>query len=132
MKKMFMMVVVTMIMVLGFITPVKAETISQKMLEMRVRHEVADYEESISDGIMEEEALLKAIEFSVDYEDLGNGIYDICIKFVIYTKYEYEYHFTYDAYDDYELADYGVKDGKRLSTKELNKYLEEKFPELFV
>lgn len=130
-KKVVIMVSLVMVLMLGVIVNVKAETVSQKMLDNRIRHEISELESDISDSLCDSEARVRAIDFSVDYEDLKDGIYNICVKFVFYTKYEYEYHFVYDAYDDYNIAEYGVRNGVRMESTDLSKYIEDKFPGLW-
>ena len=122
----------TVVMVMNFGVNVKAETVSKVLMENRVRREVSGYEYDMAKALDEDrEALARALEYEVTSKELANGIYDICLECVFYKKYHYEYHFIFDAVEDYTEIKYGIDTyGNRRDADELSKIIINKFPEL--
>lgn len=133
MKRMITMML-TVMMVMSFGMNVKAEeTVSKTLIENRVRREVSYYEYTMAEALDEEqEALARALEYNVTSKKLNeNGIYDICLEFVFYKKYHYEYHYIFDAVEDYTEIEYGIDTyGYRRDTDEIDEIIINKFPEL--
>lgn len=127
MKRIMAVVLMVMVLVINVTTVQAAE---KKINENRVKRLAAEYEMDLADAFSENEAKARAIEYSVSYKEIAKDIYDVSITFEVYKKYVYEYHKIYDSEDDYDLTEYGIKDGKRIELSDLNDYLEEKFPEL--
>lgn len=118
--------VATIIMALGFVMPVAAATVE----ETRVKCKKAELEYEIFEDLMEEEKLCGAIDFTVEYEEIGKGIYDICLTYIVYTKHVYEFHWVYDAVEDDDLTEYGIYNGRRYTSDDITDMFEIQFPEL--
>lgn len=128
MKRIMTVVLMVVLMVSFGGTTTKA---AERRNENKVKREVAEYECEIADALSENEAKARAINYSVNYKEISKDIYDICVRFEIYKKYVYEYHFIYDALEDEDLLDYGINEyGKRIDMSKLDDYLYDKFPEL--
>lgn len=131
MKKLMVVVLAVAAMVVLVAAEAKAATISKE--ELNVLTMEVEFEEEFKKGAADESvAFNRAVELDATHEEIGPGIYDIQLRFVFYKKHVYDAHFIYDAFEDDDLTEYGIIDGKRYDMEDWEDIIEAKFPELFV
>lgn len=115
------MAMVTFVIACGFTSEAKTTDLAER----NVVRFIYDLEDDYDDA---SEEFKETIQMDVTYDELGYGIYDVCVTFSIEDD-DFEYHCIYDGIeDDYDI-EYGVYRGKRYDIYDMEELMELLYPE---